>query len=117
MTLRDLLAPCIVFLLATAAGGQELVPGQFVEREISAPLVFTIALRDGEFAGLQFENRGGDFTARMLAPGGELVEFYTPQQESDRETEGFVAPAGGVYRLKISPAYRNASARLGVRLT
>ncbi len=111
------------FLLAAGAAlsGEPtaLSPGQVIEREISGFQTheFSIAMHDGEYAGLVLRRREIDFTARLFIPDGSSVDFPAPQRSGDEESTGFVATTGGRYRLEIRAPYRGTTGAYEIRLT
>lgn len=101
-----------------AADPTALTPGPPVEREISGfqTQEFSIAMHEGAYAGLVLKNRGIDFTARVVEPDGAAVDFTVPKRPGDEEAAGFVARAGGTYRVEIRAPYRGTSGRYGLQL-
>lgn len=110
----------LVLLAAGAAFAEEatpLFPGQSVGRQISGFQTheFSIAMQAGQYAGLLLRHRGIDFSARLIAPDGAIVEFTAPQRPGDEELTGFVAERAGTYRLEIGAPYRGTTGGYEIR--
>jgi CHAT domain-containing protein/Tfp pilus assembly protein PilF len=111
-------------LLATAnacfaADPTPLTQGQPIVRDISGSQSqrFSIAMQDGQYAGLLLRDRGIDFTAHLIAPDGSSIDLPVPQRNGDEESTGFVAQPAGLYRLEIKAPYRATSGRYEILLT
>jgi CHAT domain-containing protein len=105
--------------LATAQAPDPLSPGQSIMREISGweSHAFSIAMQDGEYAGLLLRHRGVDFAARLVNPDGSVAaEFTVPERAGDEETTGFVAHAAGAYQIEIRAPYRHTAGQYEIRL-
>jgi tetratricopeptide (TPR) repeat protein len=111
-----------LFAAVCAALAQDATPldaGRWVEREISGYQTqeFAIGMKAGEFAGIALRHRDVDFNARLIAPdGGEIFELVVPELSGEEESQGFVAPSAGIYRLKVKAPYRDSTGRYEVRL-
>ena len=101
-----------------AADPTALTPGPPVERPISGFQTheFSIAMHQGEYAGLVLKHRGMDFTASVIEPDGAAVDFTVPKRPGDEETAGFVASSTGIYRLEIHAPYRGTAGSYEIRL-
>ncbi len=111
----------VLLLTASAVLALEptpLLPGQSVIRDISGfeSHEFSIAMQDGQYAGLVLRHRGIDFTARLISPDGAVADFTVPQRPGDEESAGFVALTNGAYRIKIQAPYRGTAGSYEIRL-
>jgi CHAT domain-containing protein/Tfp pilus assembly protein PilF len=89
----------------------ELVPGVPIERELAGgeTHVYQVTLAAGQYLHAVAEQRGIDIQIAVFAPDGkELISIDNLSAMVGAEPISVLAETGGVYRLEVSPANKEA---------